>query len=124
MRSRSIIIAGLAVALATSAAPVALASPGDRDGDRMPDRWERSHGLSTRYDDSARDPDRDRLSNYREYRSHTDPRKHDSDRDGVHDAYEDSDDDGVRNRDEGSHSHERHSDREQRGHDDDHGVDD
>jgi hypothetical protein len=124
MRSRRIALAGLAAVLAVSAVPMAQASTGDRDRDRMPDRWERSHGLSPRYDDSARDPDRDRLSNYREYRSGTDPRKRD--RDGVRDAYEDSDDNGVRNRDERHGSHERHSDRDHRSDDrheshDDHG---
>jgi len=99
MRSRRILIAGLAAALAVSAAPAAQAAPRDRDGDRMPDRWERAHGLSTRTDDSARDPDRDGLSNYREYRLGTQPRKRDSDRDGI------------RNKDERHHDeHESHDD--------------
>lgn len=123
MRPRRIIIAGLAAALAVSAVPAAQAVTGDRDGDRMPDRWERTHGLSTRYDDSARDPDRDRLSNYREYRSGTHPRKPDSD----HDAYEDSDDNGVRSKDERYRAHDRdhdHGDRhDSRGHDESHDDD-
>ena len=33
-------------ALALTAAPLAQASKSDRDCDRMPDRWERAHGLS------------------------------------------------------------------------------
>lgn len=127
MRSRRVIIAGLASALVVSAVPAAQAVSGDRDGDRMPDRWERTHGLSTRYDDSARDPDRDRLSNYREYRSGTHPRKRDSDHDGVRDAYEDADDNGVRNKDEHYRAHDRdddHGDRhDSRDHDESHDDD-
>ena len=84
----------------------------------MPDRWERTHGLSTRTDDSARDPDRDRLSNYREYRLGTHPRKRDSDHDGIRDGREDADGDGIRNKDE--RHHDDHGDRHGSRHHDDH----
>jgi len=84
----------------------AFAAPTDADHDRMPDRWERSHGLNPRRNDARRDPDRDGLSNLREYRidrtaafaSH--PRVADSDHDGVSDGDEDPDHDGLANEDE------------------------
>ena len=50
-------------ALALTAAPLAQASNSDRDCDRMPDRWERAHGLSPRVNDAARDRTRDGLTN-------------------------------------------------------------
>src|SRR3954469_4917690 len=75
----------------------ALATTADSDGDHMPNRWESAHGLSTKVNDAKRDRDRDGLSNLTEYRAHTNPRKADSDRDGVLDRNEDSDRDGVKN---------------------------
>jgi hypothetical protein len=86
---------------------LALAAPAQaRDHDKLPDRWERKHHLDTRKNDAKRDRDRDGLSNYREYRAHTNPRKKDSDRDGLRDGAErrfgfkprdrDSDDDGIK----------------------------
>jgi hypothetical protein len=128
MRSRRTILTGVAVALAMTAVPAAQAAAGDRDGDRMPDRWERAHGLSTRTDDSARDPDHDHLSNYREYRLGTHPRERDSDHDGIRDGKEDADHDGVRNKhdrhrgnDHGDRdrSHDRHDSSDDDSHDDD-----
>jgi hypothetical protein len=69
-------------------APTGLAQAKDRDRDGMSDRWERQHRLSTKRDDARRDPDRDRLSNLREFRSGTDPRDSDSDNDGTRDGKE------------------------------------
>ena len=46
------------------------------------------------------DPDKDGLSSYYEYLAKTNPRRADSDRDGVKDAREDGDADGLRNRTE------------------------
>ena len=77
-------------------APV-VADGGDRDRDRMPDRWERKHRLSVGANDAARDRDRDGLRNLTEYRAATNPRKADSDRDGVSDGREDHDRDRVQN---------------------------
>jgi hypothetical protein len=77
-----------------------------RDHDKLPDRWERKHHLNVKKNDAKRDRDHDGLSNYREYRAHTNPRKKDSDRDGLRDGAErrfgfnprdrDSDNDGIK----------------------------
>ena len=83
----------------------------DRDHDRLPDRWERRYGLSTKHPSARGDRDRDGLSNRREYRLHTNPRRRDTDRDGVSDGAEvmryktnprkrDTDGDGVSDGDE------------------------
>ena len=87
--------------LALAAAPAQA-----RDHDKLPDRWERKHHLNLKKNDARRDRDRDGLSNFREYRAHTNPRKKDSDRDGLRDRAEirygfnprdrDSDDDGTK----------------------------
>jgi thrombospondin type 3 repeat protein len=60
----------------------------DRDGDRLPDRWERRYKLSTRRDSRSGDPDRDRLSNALEYLHRTSPRRRDTDGDGFRDGAE------------------------------------
>ena len=72
----------LAVPVLTSA------GTGDSDRDRMPDRWERRHGLSTSRDDARRDRDRDGARNVTEFRNATNPRDRDSDDDGVRDGRE------------------------------------
>jgi len=60
----------------------------DRDHDRLPDRWERRHSLSTRKASAKGDPDHDRLTNLREYRLRTNPRRADTDGDGLRDRAE------------------------------------
>lgn len=85
----------------------------DRDGDRLPDRWEQRHKLSIKVKSASKDNDRDGLTNLGEYRSKTDPRDADSDEDGVEDADEDRDSDDVDNADEmraGTDPRERDSD--------------
>jgi hypothetical protein len=100
-----------AAALALLAVPAsALAKRGDRNHDRIPDKWERKHHLSTRVNVARKDPDRDGLSNLSEFRHGTDPRDADTDNDGVNDEQEiddntnpndvDTDDDGVDDGDE------------------------
>jgi hypothetical protein len=103
----------LASVLAVSSAvlPVATASAADRDGDGIRDRWERRYGLSTKHKSGKGDPDRDRLSNRREFKLRTNPRKADTDGDGLRDRAEvrrhhtnprrrDSDKDGFSDRQE------------------------
>jgi hypothetical protein len=98
-RVRSSLIAALALLLLALPGAAAAKST-DRDRDRMPDRWERKHKLSVKKDDARLDADRDGLRNLAEYRAKTNPRKADSDRDGVLDGDEDRDRDKVDNANE------------------------
>jgi len=66
----------------------ASASGGDRNGDRIPDRWEKRHSLSLEVNQARRDQDHDGLKNRGEWRAKTDPRAADSDDDGIDDADE------------------------------------
>src|SRR5689334_14541196 len=66
----------------------AQASSGDRNRDGLPDRWERSHHLSLRVDQSRRDQDHDGLDNRGEYRAGLNPHDRDSDDDGIADGRE------------------------------------
>jgi len=101
---------------------VATPSAQDRDGDGLPDSWEREVGLD--FQDAAGDqgafgdPDGDGLINIDEYYNNADPQKADTDDDGLPDLWEvensldpadptgengnsgDLDGDGVRNGDE------------------------
>jgi hypothetical protein len=70
------------------------AARADRDGDGLPDRWERRHHARS----AGADLDRDGLTNLAEYRSGTNPRKRDSDRDRLPDGREDPDRDRLDNR--------------------------
>jgi Bacterial TSP3 repeat len=74
--------------LAYIATSATAAAPPDRDHDRLPDRWERKHRLSTAIPSAMRDPDVDHLTNRRERRLHTHPRRADTDRDGLRDGAE------------------------------------
>jgi hypothetical protein len=80
----------------------AMAKSRDRDHDGLPDKWEHKFHLSTHHKSGKGDPDKDGLNNRGEFKSKTNPRKADSDRDGINDANDDQDDDGVDNRDEQS----------------------
>lgn len=104
------LIGALLLALAV-AIPSASAGVRDSDGDGMPNWWEKAHGLSPYVANAGGDPDRDRLVNLREYRNGTNPRREDTDRDGVDDGDEvrtfgsdptdrDGDGDGKRDGDE------------------------
>jgi hypothetical protein len=88
----STLLLGVALALVPAAGAMA-----KTDGDGMPSKWEKRHHLSVRINDAAKDPDKDGLSNFGEYRSHTDPRRRDSDRDHRSDGREDFDRDKLRN---------------------------
>jgi hypothetical protein len=60
----------------------------DRNHDRIPDRWERSHHLSLRVNQAKRDQDQDGLRNLQEYQAGDDPRDADTDGDGTEDGGE------------------------------------
>ncbi|HET7481837.1 MAG TPA: carboxypeptidase regulatory-like domain-containing protein, partial [Actinomycetota bacterium] len=62
--------------------------PRDADGDGMPNRWERRHGLRPHRADGSFDPDRDRLTNLSEYAFRGDPHDGDTDGDGLRDGAE------------------------------------
>jgi hypothetical protein len=91
----------------------AAAQARDRDGDKLPDRWEKKYKISTKTKSGKKDPDRDGLTNRGEYRAKTNPRRADTDRDGIRDDDEDADRDRVDNgneEDEGTKPRDRDSD--------------
>src|SRR4051794_21795528 len=63
-------------------------SHGDRNGDRIPDRWERAHHLSLKVNQAKRDQDHDGLRNKGEFMAGDNPRDADTDDDGVKDGHE------------------------------------
>jgi hypothetical protein len=74
-------------------AAMALVIPGvaaarDRNHDNLPDRWERNHNLSLKLNQARRNQDGDALVNRQEFRANTNPRKSDSDGDGIPDGRE------------------------------------
>jgi len=74
-------------ALALLALPGAAAAK-DGNHDRIPDRWEHHHHLSTAVDQAGRDQDHDHLRNRAEFLAGDNPRDRDSDDDGVLDGNE------------------------------------
>jgi hypothetical protein len=80
----------LVLALLGSLLFAASASAHGRDGnrDRIPDRWEKQHGLSLKVKQTSRDQDKDGFRNRAEWRAKTDPHDADSDDDGTDDAAE------------------------------------
>ena len=114
MRKLKLIVTAV-VAIAMLAIPGA-AMAKDRDHDKMPDKWEHAHGLSTHKKNAKGDPDRDGLSNRGEFKSRTEPRDADTDNDGVEDGDEDADHDGVDNCNEvREHTNPRHRDSDRDG---------
>jgi hypothetical protein len=80
-------------AAATLGALALLALPGaaaakDGNHDRIPDRWEQHHHLSTTVNQAGRDQDRDHMRNRAEFLAGDNPRDRDSDDDGVMDGDE------------------------------------
>src|SRR3954471_17299426 len=63
-------------------------SHGDRNGDRIPDRWERTHHLSLKFNQAKRDQDHDGLRNRAEWMAGDDPHDGDTDNDGTNDGEE------------------------------------
>ncbi len=74
-------------ALALLALPGAAAAK-DGNHDRIPDRWEKRHHLSTKVNQAHRDQDRDHLRNRAEFLAGDNPRDRNSDDDGVVDGDE------------------------------------
>ncbi|MEA2468695.1 MAG: hypothetical protein QOJ57_2821 [Thermoleophilaceae bacterium] len=100
MKKLKLLLFGVALAALLALPGAAMAKSGDRDHDKLPDKWEKKFHLSTHKKSGQGDPDKDGLKNRGEFKSKTNPRKADSDRDGINDANDDQDDDGVDNRDE------------------------
>jgi subtilisin family serine protease/outer membrane protein assembly factor BamB len=72
----------------------------DRDGDGIPDWWERTYQLSsTRATDAAQDFDGDGVSNLEEFRQRSHPRVRDTDEDGLGDGEERANGSNPRERD-------------------------
>lgn len=102
---------GTAAAMTNTAAQLPIA---DSDGDGLPDWWEEAYGLdpfsAADNDGAGADPDGDGLSNLHEYllsltrygqnRAGFNPWMADSNLDGIDDGMEDSDADGLTNREE------------------------
>jgi hypothetical protein len=74
-------------AIALLAMP-SLAAAKDRNHDRIPDRWETHHKLSLTVNQARHDQDGDHLRNRAEFLAGDNPRKADSDGDGVMDGAE------------------------------------
>jgi hypothetical protein len=95
VRKIKLLLFGVVLAALLAVPGAAMAKSHDRDHDKMPDKWEKKHGLSTHRKNAKADPDKDGLVNIGEFRSHTDPKDADSDNDGTEDGDEDGDRDGV-----------------------------
>lgn len=100
MRKIKLLLFGAVLAALLALPAVAMAKSRDRDHDRLPDKWEKRFGLSTHRNSAKGDRDHDRLSNLGEFRSRTNPRKADSNSNGITDPNEDRDHDGVDNANE------------------------
>ncbi len=85
---RKLLILALALVAALGVVSSASAKSRDRNHDRLPDRWERTHHLSLKVKQAKRDQDRDGLNNRGEFRARTDPRDDDTDNDGIKDGAE------------------------------------
>ena len=66
----------------------AKSSKAKNDRDRMPNGWEKKHGLNVRANDANLDADGDGLVNLAEFKNKTDPQNTDTDGDGYSDGEE------------------------------------
>ncbi|MDX6716227.1 MAG: hypothetical protein QOH30_2785 [Baekduia sp.] len=81
LRSMTVAFCLLAIAV-----PAAIAATSHRHQSLLPKGWAHHYGLAV--GSVKADTDHDRLSNLREYRLHTNPRRKDTDRDGLTDGQE------------------------------------
>jgi hypothetical protein len=100
MRKIKLLLFGVVLAALLAVPGAAMAKSRDRDHDRLPDKWEHKFHLSTHKKSAKGDPDKDGLNNLGEFRSGTNPRKADTNGNGINDANDDQDNDGVDNADE------------------------
>ena len=100
MRKIKLLLFGVVLAALLAVPAGAMAKPRDRDHDGLPDKWEKKFHLSTSKNNAKADPDKDGLNNLGEFKSKTNPRKADTNGNGVNDANDDQDGDGVDNADE------------------------
>jgi hypothetical protein len=87
-RQRSAASIAAAIGLLAMLALPSAAAAGDRNHDRIPDRWEKRHRLSLTVNQAKRDQDHDALRNRAELMAGDNPRDADSDDDGVPDGEE------------------------------------
>jgi hypothetical protein len=75
------VLVGIAAVLVASlfALPALAANGHDRNGDRIPDRWEARYDLSLSKNQAPRDQDKDGVKNLAEFKDGTNPRKADTD---------------------------------------------
>jgi hypothetical protein len=100
MTKIKLLLFGVLLAAMLALPGAAMAKSHDRNHDGIPDKWEKHFGLSTKHNVAKADPDRDGLNNLGEFRSHTNPRKADTNGNGVNDANDDQDGDGISNENE------------------------
>jgi opacity protein-like surface antigen len=100
VRKIKLLLFGVVLAALLALPAAAMAKSHDRDHDGLPDKWEHKFHLSTHHKSAKGDPDKDGLNNRGEFKAKTNPRKADTDRDGINDANDDQDNDGVDNVDE------------------------
>src|SRR4051794_2933666 len=113
---------GVGAVMAVAAIPAVAAGhgSGDRNRDKLPDKWERHFPLSLSVNQAGRDQDGDGLKNLSEFRHSTNPRKADTDGDGLGDRTElrdntdpddaDTDNDGVEDGNDDSPGHDQGDD--------------
>jgi hypothetical protein len=88
IRTLLLIAMGCAALLAFAPGAMAHSWKGDRNHDRIPDRWERANHLSLNVNQARRDQDHDGLRNRGEFLAGDNPRKADTDDDGIEDGQE------------------------------------
>jgi hypothetical protein len=100
MRKIKLLLFGAVLAALLAVPGAAMAKSHDRNHDGIPDKWEHKFHLSTHRNVAKGDPDKDGLNNLGEFRARTNPRKADTNGNGINDANDDQDGDGVDNVDE------------------------